>query len=103
MYCCTLFFLVSEYEESLSGSKFDSNNEVDNFALLHVSVNGDSDDDNDIIQDFVWENMENYKGQRKNFTGSVKSQGTAKQVIHTTAEEKDIYAQQFLHGCKLSN
>jgi hypothetical protein len=32
---------------------------------------GDSDEYDDIIQDFIWEDMNNYKGQRGNFTGSV--------------------------------
>jgi hypothetical protein len=32
-------------------------------------VDGDSDQD-DIIQDLVWEDMNNYKGQRENFTGT---------------------------------
>jgi hypothetical protein len=42
-------------------------------------VDGDSDQD-DIIQDLVWEDMNNYKGQRENFTGSVRPQGAANQV-----------------------
>jgi hypothetical protein len=33
-------------------------------ALLDVVVDGDSDEDDD-IQDFVWEDMNNFKGQRK--------------------------------------
>jgi hypothetical protein len=34
---------------------------LDDCAILDVEVDGDSDDD--IIQDFVWENMNNYKGK----------------------------------------
>jgi hypothetical protein len=32
-------------------------------------------------QAFIWENMQNYKGQRVNFTGSVGPQGAAKGVM----------------------
>jgi hypothetical protein len=46
-------------------------------------VNGKCDEDDDIIiQDFVWEDMNNYMGQRKNFMGSVGPQGAAKQVTY---------------------
>jgi hypothetical protein len=55
--------LGSESEESLSDSEFDSENELGDCALLDVVVDDDSDED-DIIQDFVWEHMNNYKGQR---------------------------------------
>jgi hypothetical protein len=71
--------LGSKSEESLSDSKFDSENELDDCALLDVAVDDDSDVD-DIIQDFVWEDMNNYKGQRANFTGSVGPQGAAGEV-----------------------
>jgi hypothetical protein len=42
--------LGSESEESLSDSECDSENELDDCAVLDVVVNGDSDHD-DIIQD----------------------------------------------------
>jgi hypothetical protein len=42
-------------------------------------VDGDSDYD-DIIQDCEWEDMNNYKEQWENFTGSAGPQGAAKQV-----------------------
>jgi hypothetical protein len=79
--------LGSISEESLSDSEFDSDNELDDCALLDVMVDGDSDYDDDIIQDFVWEDMNFYKGQRENFTGSVGPQGAAKQVT----ENVDIF------------
>jgi hypothetical protein len=41
--------------------EFDSENELDDCALLDVVVGGNSDED-DINQDFVWEDMNNYKG-----------------------------------------
>jgi hypothetical protein len=108
---------VSESEENLSDLEFDTDNELDDCALFDV-VNGDSDKDDDIIQDFVWEDMNNYKGQRQNFMGSVGPQGAAKQVteivdffqlffnrefIDETVEETNRYAKQFLPGCKLSS
>jgi hypothetical protein len=71
--------LGSKSEESLSDSKFDSENELDDYALPDVVVDDDSDED-DIIQDFVWEDMNNYKGQRENFIGSVGPHGAAKEV-----------------------
>jgi hypothetical protein len=78
----------------------------------------DDDSDDDIIQDFVWEDMDNYKGQRENFTGSVGPQGAAKEVteivdvfelffnsevVGTIVEETNRYAEQFLRGHKLSS
>lgn len=48
-------------------------------------VDGDSDDDDNITQDFVWEYMNSYKGQRENFTGSVGCQCAAKQVTEILA------------------
>jgi hypothetical protein len=53
--------------------------ELDDSALLDVMVNDDSDED-DIIQDFAWVDINNYKVQRENFTGSVGPQGVAKHV-----------------------
>jgi hypothetical protein len=85
-------------------------------ALLDV-VNDDSDED-DIIQGFVWEDINKYKGQGENFTSSVRPQDAAKDVtkvvddfqlffnkelIDRIAEETNRYAEQFLHGCKLSS
>jgi hypothetical protein len=60
--------------------------------------------------------MNNYKGQRENFTGGVGPQGAAKEVTEivdvfelffnseleeTTVEEPNRYAKQFLRGCEL--
>jgi hypothetical protein len=62
--------------------------------------------------------MNTYKGQRKNFTGSVGPQSATKQVIEIVdifelflnselvdkiVEETNTYTKQFLRGCKLSN
>jgi hypothetical protein len=47
------YLLVSEYEGSLSDSGSDSDNELDDCALHDVVVNGDSEDDDNIIKDFV--------------------------------------------------
>lgn len=41
--------LVSEYEESLPVSECDRDSEVDDCTLLDVVVNGDIDDDEDIL------------------------------------------------------
>jgi hypothetical protein len=57
-------FLCSESEESFSDSEFDSEYELDDCALLDIVVDDNSDEDDDIIQDFVWEDMNNYKEQR---------------------------------------
>jgi hypothetical protein len=72
-------WLGSKSEESLSDSESDSGNKLDDCTILDVVVDGDSDQD-DIIQDFVREDMNNYKRQRENFTSSVGPQGAAKQV-----------------------
>jgi hypothetical protein len=45
---------------------------VTNESLTH----SDSDSDND--KDFIWENMQNYGGQRVTFTDNVIPQGAAK-------------------------
>jgi hypothetical protein len=45
---------VSEYEKSLSHLECYSDNELDDCALLEAVVNGDSDEHDDIIKDFVW-------------------------------------------------
>jgi hypothetical protein len=67
--------LQSDSEQSLSDSDFVTENEFEDRALLDTVVNDDS-----ATQDFVWENMENYRGQWENFTGSVGAQGAAKNV-----------------------
>jgi hypothetical protein len=74
------YLLLSDSEESLSYLKSDNDNELEDHALLDVVVNEGSDDDDNIIRDFVWENMKNYKGQKENFMGSVGPQGAAKHV-----------------------
>jgi hypothetical protein len=70
-----------------------------------------------VTQDLVWENMQNYKRQRKNVMGSVGPQGAAKhvtdivdifgllfskEVIDTIVTETNRYAQQFVCGRELS-
>jgi hypothetical protein len=72
--------LQSESEQSLSDSDFDTENELEDCALLHTVINEGSDEDDSAMRDFVWENVENYKGQRENFTGNVGPQGAAKLV-----------------------
>jgi hypothetical protein len=61
--------LGSKCEESLSDSECDSENELDDCAILDIVVDGDTDQDY-IIQDFVWEDMNNCKVQRENSTDS---------------------------------
>jgi hypothetical protein len=111
------YLLLSESEGSLQYSEFYSDNELDDHALLHVVVNDGSDEDYNITQDFVWENMENYKGQRENFTGSVGPQEAAKhfteivdvlevffsrELTDTIVKETNRYVEQFLYGHELS-
>jgi hypothetical protein len=108
----------SESEESSPDSEFDSDNELDDCTLLDVVVNGDSDEDDEIIQDFLWAGVNNYKGQKENFMGCVGSQGAAKQVTEIVdifklffnkeltdkiLEETNRYTKQFLLGHKLSS
>jgi hypothetical protein len=52
-------------EEGLSDLECDSENELDDCAVLDVEVDGDSDQDD--IKDFVWEDMNNYKGDQLSF------------------------------------
>jgi cytochrome c556 len=40
---------------------------MDICAFIDAVVNDGSDEDDNATQDFVWENMRNYKGQRENF------------------------------------
>jgi hypothetical protein len=77
--------LLSESEISLSYSAFDTDDELDGHGL--GVVNDGSDEDDSITQDFVWDNMENYKGQRENIMGNIGPQGAAKHV----AEIVDIF------------
>jgi hypothetical protein len=69
------YLLLSESEQNLSDSESDTENELDNCALLDAVVN-----DGSATQDFVWENTQNYNGQRKNFMGSAGPQVAAKHV-----------------------
>jgi hypothetical protein len=62
-------------------SLFDTENELDDRAVLDTMRNEDSNDDDSGTQAFIWENLQNYKGQRENFTGSVGPQGAAKRVM----------------------
>jgi hypothetical protein len=50
------YLCLSESEKSLSESEFDTDNELDDQALLHDVIN-----DGSVNHDFVWENMQNYK------------------------------------------
>jgi cytochrome c556 len=59
----------------LSYSKFDTDSELDDRSLLDAVINDSRDEDDSITQDFVWENMQNYKRQRENFMGSVDLRG----------------------------
>jgi cytochrome c556 len=78
------YLLQSESERSSSDSDFDTENDLEDRALLDTVANDNSDDDDDdddddsATQDFVWENMVKYKGQRENFTGDVGPQGAGK-------------------------
>jgi hypothetical protein len=67
--------LLSDSERSSSESDFDTENELEDRAVLDTMRSEDSD-----TEAFIWENMENYKGQRENFTASVGPQGPAKDV-----------------------
>jgi hypothetical protein len=94
----------------------DSENELEDCAVLDVLVDGDSDQDND-IQDFVWEDINNYKGKGK-ISAAVFDQSAAKQVtdivdvfklffigefVAKIVEETYRYAEQFLQGRKSSS
>jgi cytochrome c556 len=54
--------------------------EMNLLAWLDTVGNEGSDEDDNSTQALVWENMENYKGQKENFTGNVGPQGAAKHV-----------------------
>jgi cytochrome c556 len=69
------YLLLSESEQNLSDSEYGTENELHNCALFDAVVN-----DGSATQDFVWENMQNYKGQRENFTGSAGPQVATKHV-----------------------
>jgi hypothetical protein len=57
--------------ESLSDSDFNTENELDDRFLVDAVGNEGSNEDDSANQEFVWEDMENYRGQREHFTGSV--------------------------------
>lgn len=67
-------------EERLLDSKSDSGSELDNCALLGVVVDDNNDEGDEIIQNFIWEDMNSYKIQSKSLTGSVGLLGAAEQV-----------------------
>jgi hypothetical protein len=91
---------------------------LEDHALFDTVVNdGNDEDDDSATQDFIWENMENCKGQRENFTGSAGPQCAAKHVMEivdvfelffskeltdTIVKETNRYKEQFLHGHELS-
>ncbi|PNF24933.1 hypothetical protein B7P43_G09365 [Cryptotermes secundus] len=75
--------------------------------------NEGSDEDDSANQEFVWEDMQNYRGQREHFTGSVGAQGPSKdlteivdvfklffdkELIETIVTETNRYAEQFIRG-----
>jgi hypothetical protein len=63
------YLLQSESENSLSDSDLDTDNELEDRALLDTVITEGSDEDI-ARRDFIWENMDNYEGRRENFTGS---------------------------------
>jgi hypothetical protein len=67
--------------------------ELDDHALLDVVVDDNSDEDDDIIQDFVRKEMNNYTGQRENFMGSVEPQGAAKEVTENFGRFRVVFQQ----------
>jgi hypothetical protein len=109
--------LQSNSEQSLSESDSETENELEDRALIDTLGNDGSDeDDGSGTPDFVWENMENYRG-REIFTGSAGAQGAAKHVMEivdifelffnrelivTIVTETNTYAEQFLRGRELS-
>jgi hypothetical protein len=109
--------LQSDSECSVSDSDFDTEDELDDRAVLDTLKNEESDEDDSASQAFIWENMDSYKGQRENFTGSVGPQGPAKHVtdivdtfelffskelVNTIVRETNRYAEQFLRGRELA-
>ena len=105
--------LESDSEQSLSDSDFDTENELDDHVLIDAVGNKGSDENDSVNQEYVWEHMENYRGQREHFTCSVGAQGPAKDVteivdvfelffdkelIETIVAETNRYAEQFLRG-----
>jgi hypothetical protein len=77
------YLLLGKPEQSLSDSKFDAENELNNCAFLDNVINDRSD------EDFIWENMQTYKGQRDNVIGSVGCKSAAKYV--TVTETVNIF------------
>jgi hypothetical protein len=51
----------------LSDEDFDTENELDDRALIDAVGNEGSDEYDSANQEFVWEDMENYRGQRDHF------------------------------------
>jgi hypothetical protein len=104
--------LRSDSEDSLSESDSDSSATSDR-ALIDAVEYEDSDEDHSVNEDFMWEDMESFRGRRENFTGSVGPQGLAKDVtdivklfelffdkaiIETIVSETNKYAEQSLRG-----
>jgi hypothetical protein len=55
---------------------------LDDCILLDAVINDSGDEDDIITQDFVWENIQNYKRQRENFMGNVGPQGAGKHMTN---------------------
>jgi hypothetical protein len=73
--------LQSDSDQSLLDSDSDSENELEDRAVLDTMRNEESNEDDSGTQAFIWENMQNYKGQKENFMGSVGPQGPANGVM----------------------
>jgi hypothetical protein len=111
---CAVFCIciVSFHHHIISYSEFDADNELDDPALLDAVVNDSSDEDDNITQEFVWENVQNYKRQKEKCMGSVGPQGAAKHVTNCfvfgralsdmTVKETNRYMDWCLCGHELS-
>jgi hypothetical protein len=73
----------SDSDLSSVDSETDSDHSVDDVVVIDTLVNGD-DNYNEAVaasaENFAWENMSNYTGQREQFIGEFGPQGAAKEV-----------------------
>jgi hypothetical protein len=66
-----VFYSKATVSKVCQESDSETENELEDRALIDTLANDGSDEDDDSgTPDFVWENMENYRGQREIFTGS---------------------------------
>jgi hypothetical protein len=63
-------------------TRHNTEDELEDRALLDTVITERSDEDDSARQDFIWEDMEHCEGQRENFMGSVGPQGAAKLVMY---------------------